>query len=495
MELHCLLPTKSCLSIKGKPSIPKIRTGKLPPGPLKLPLIGHLHHLLGMPHHSFRDLAKEHGPLMYLELGEVPTVVVTSPKVAKEMMKTNELMFVDRPLNLATKIMSYECMDVIMAPYGDYWKQVRKICMMELLGHKRVQSFWSVREEEVTSLVGRISNMVGSPVNLSQSIISVTNDITARATFGKAFKDRDAFLVLMKEVIRLAAGFDIADLYPSMKFLEALSGTRTKLEKTHLEVDKMLDVVINDHINNKNRIKNENGEFEEDLVDVLLRVQASNELDMPISMDNVKGVILDMFTGGSDTSSTAIEWAFSELLKNPEAMAKAQAEVREVFNGKKRIEQEDMNQLRYIKLVVKETLRMHPPAPLLIPRECSATCEIDGYEIPEKARIIINAWAIGRDPENWSDPDSFKPERFEDISSDYRGNDYRYTPFGSGRRICPGILFAIANVELPIALLLYHFDWKLANGVKSEDLDMTESFGATVRRKNDLYVIPTPYTF
>lgn len=226
---------------------------------------------------------------MYLELGEVPTVVVTSPQVLLEMMKTNELMFVDRSQNLATKIMSYECMDVVMAPYGDYWKHVKKICMMELLSPNKVQSFWSVREEEVSKLVGSISKMVGSPVNLSDRIFSLTNDITARATFGNTCKDKQAFLALMQEVIQLAGGFNIADLFPSLKFLETMSGTRRKLESTHAKVDKMLDRIIDEH---RRRFGDENAELEEDLVDVLLRLQASSNLDMPITMDNVKAVLL-----------------------------------------------------------------------------------------------------------------------------------------------------------------------------------------------------------
>nr|XP_011468535.1 PREDICTED: cytochrome P450 71D9-like [Fragaria vesca subsp. vesca] len=147
----------------------------------------------------------------------------------------------------------------------------------------------------------------------------------------------------------------------------------------------------------------------------------------------------------------------------------------------------------YLKLVIQEVLRLHTPGPLLLPRECGERCEIDGYEIPVKTKVIVNAWAIGRDPNYWSEPETFNPERFLDTSIDYQGTYFEYIPFGAGRRMCPGILYGLASVELPLAMLLYHFDWKLPNGMKNEDLDMTEEFAAVVQRKQDLHLIPTPY--
>ncbi|PIA58212.1 hypothetical protein AQUCO_00500268v1 [Aquilegia coerulea] len=463
----------------------------LPPGPSKLPLIGHLHHLIGgLPHHLFKDLAKKHGPIMYLKLGQIPAVVISSPSVAEEMMKTHDLNFADRPLNLATQIFTYNCKDVVMAPYGEYWRQLRKICVSELLSAKRAQSFWSVREEEVSSLIGTISLLAGSHINLSERILLLINDIVARAAFGKTCKDKEAFISIMKEGISFASGFTIADFYPSLKFLEVVSGARPKIEKMHQKIDKILNHIIREHKENRMAI---GGQVEEDLVDVLLRIQEGGELEFPITLDNVKAVILDMFSAGSETSATTIEWAFSELLRNPRVMEKTQTEVRRIFNGKQKIDQADMIELNYLRLVIKETLRLHPALPMLVPRQCRKRCELEGYEVPLGCQVLVNTWAMGRDPRNWKDPESFEPERFQDLSIDYIGTNFAYIPFGAGRRICPGMLFGIANVELPLALLLYHFDWKIANGIRPEELDMTEVFGAAVRRKENLYVIPTSY--
>jgi cytochrome P450 len=174
-------------------------------------------------------------------------------------------------------------------------------------------------------------------------------------------------------------------------------------------------------------------------------------------------------------------------------MKKAQDEVREIFNMKGIVGENCINELKYLKSVVKETLRLHPPGPLLLPRECGQACEIDGYHIPIKSKVIVNAWAIGRDPKYWTEPERFYPERFIGSSIDYKGSNFEYIPFGAGRRICPGSTFGLINVEMALALMLYHFDWRLPDGIKGEDLDMTELFGATIKRKDDLYLIPTAY--
>lgn len=182
----------------------------------------------------------------------------------------------------------------------------------------------------------------------------------------------------------------------------------------------------------------------------------------------------------------------AELMKNPRVMAKAQNEIRQAFKGKKTIKECEIGILKYLKLVVKETLRLHPPN-CIIPRACREEFEIDGYHIPLNAVILVNVWAIGRDPKRWKNPESFIPERFEGNPIDYSGTHFEYIPFGSGKRMCPGIAFGVASIELILARLLYHFVWKLPPGVSSNDLDMSESDGAAVSRKTSLCLIATPY--
>ncbi|EOY12074.1 Cytochrome P450 [Theobroma cacao] len=472
----------------------RFRTNNLlPPGPWKLPVIGNMHQLAGsLPHHSLSDLAKKYGPLMHLQLGEVSNIIVSSPETAAEVMKTHDILFANRPYLLCANIVSYNATDIAFSPYGAYWRQLRKICTLEMLTSKRVQSFSPIREEEVSKLVRAISSKAGSPVNLSKMLYSLTYEIVSRTAFGGKCKDKGEFTLLFREAIKLGAGFTVSDLFPSVKLLQFLNGLRPKLERLHQKVDKILENVINEHKASKGMAKSGEGESD-DLVDVLLTLQEHGNLEFPLTTDNIKAVLLDIFIAGSDTSFTAVEWAMSEMLKNPRVLQKAQAEVRQVFNRKGDVDGEGLHELEYLKLVINETLRLHPPIPLLLPRECSERCKINGYDIPVKSKVIINAWAIGRNPDYWTEAERFYPERFLNSSIDYKGAHFEFIPFGAGRRMCPGMLYGIANVELPLAQLLYHFDWELPGGRKIEDLDMDEVFGAVVRRKNDLCLVPIPY--
>ncbi|XP_012465548.1 cytochrome P450 71D10 [Gossypium raimondii] len=459
-------------------------TQKLIPGPRKLPLIGNFHQLAGpgLLHRTLRDLATKHGPIMHLQLGQVSTVVVSSAEMAKEIMKTHDIVFANRPFLVVSMITTYECTDIAFSPYGNYWRHLRKICTEELLSAARVNSFQSIREEEVLNLIETIKSNEGLAVNLSEKVFSMSYGITARAAFGKKCKNQDAFVSVISEESKVNSGFLVSEFFPSLKFLDVVSGLKHRVEKIHGEADRILGNIVNDHKESIAKGKRE------DLVDVLLRLQENGEV--PLTDNNIKAIIFDIFGGGSETSASVVEWAMSEMIKNPRVMTKAQAEVRQVFQGKGNVDETGIHQLKYLKCVIKETLRLHPVFPLLLPRECSQNCEINGFEIPSKTRVIINAWAIGRDPNHWVEPEKFEPERFINSSVDFVGTNFEFIPFGAGRRICPGILFAVPNVELPLAQLLFHFDWKLP---KQEDIDMTEEFGLSVRRKTELMLIPTPY--
>ncbi|CAN1794049.1 Costunolide synthase [Linum perenne] len=387
----------------------------LPPGPRKLPLIGNLHHLAtsSLPHRRLNELAKQYGPLMHLQLGEIPTVVISSPEVAKQFMKTHDLNFCTRPLSPASAIIFYGGRDIGFAPYGDYWKHMRKICAVDLLSAKRVRSFVPVIEEEIDNLRRLIFRSDGQVVNMSRMVKSLGNSFTCRAAFG------------MKE--------------------------------------------------------------EEDLVDVLLNIGEKNPaavLGFPFSNVEIKAVLTDIILAGSDTWTVLVEWALSELIKNPSVMNKAQEEVRQAFDEKGKIEESKLGELHYLQLVIKETA---------VPREARETVMIDGYRVPAKTRVIVNLWAIGRYPNHWTEPDKFDPERFINSPVDFKGRNFELIPFGAGRRICPGMLYAVTVINFVLANLLYHFDWNLPHGMKPEDVDLTERFGFEVRLKNDLVLIPKPY--
>ncbi|TYH87175.1 hypothetical protein ES332_D01G098200v1 [Gossypium tomentosum] len=438
----------------------------LPPAPWKLPLVGHLHLLMfSLPHHRLTELAKRHGSLMHLQLGELSHIVVSSPDAAKEVMKTHDINFATRPYLLVAEIIGYNFSDIGFAPYGDTWRQLRKVCTLELL---RLE------------------------INLGEMLCNSSYNITLRTAFAARCKQHDAFISIARNLVEAAGGFSITDLFPSIKLLPMISGMRAKLERWHQDLDAMLESIIEEH-RARNANTKDSDDVTDDLVDVLLNLQDDGGLEFPLRTENIKAVILDMLIAGTETSSTAVEWAMSEMIKNPRILEKAQAEVRQVYDRTGDVNEADLHELKYLKLVMKETLRLHPPVPLLLPRESRERCEINGYAIPAKTKVIVNAWAIGRDSNYWNEAERFYPERFIDSSVDYKGTNFEFIPFGAGRRICPGMSYGMAVVELSLAQLLYHFDWKLPNGMKNEDLDMTEIFGATAGRKRDLRLIPIPY--
>lgn len=199
----------------------------------------------------------------------------------------------------------------------------------------------------------------------------------------------------------------------------------------------------------------------------------------------------NIIIAGTDTSAATVVWAMSELVRNPGIMKTAQDEVRRVIGSKIKVEESDLAQLQFLKLVLKETFRLHPPVPLLLPRETIRHCMINGYDILPKTLVFVNAAAIGRDPECWKNPDEFMPERFVDSEVDYKGQHFELIPFGAGRRICPGILFGTAVVELTMANLLYYFNWEFPSGMNKQNMDMSEAPGITTRKKTDLLLVAT----
>ncbi|KAL4581269.1 hypothetical protein LXL04_017480 [Taraxacum kok-saghyz] len=460
----------------------------LPPGPRKLPIIGNLHQIdLALPHRGFLDVAKKYGPIMSVQIGQVPMIVISSPKLAEEALKTNDLAIASRPYLKIADLVMYGGIDVVFGRYGDYWRQMKKLMTTELLSVKKVQSFMVVRKQEIDGLMETIRSRCGEPVRLYRMLTKVNNTIICKSLFGNNCRQQDDLIEAMDEVTLLGSSFLIVDLFPKLGFLSGLSGTNTKLKNLHKKIDNMYNEIFEDR-----RIKRKTtGTLEDDLTDVLFNLKEQGGLRFPITDNNIKAIFTNLIIGGTDTSALTVSWAMTELMRNPHIMKKAQTEVREAFKGEKSVIETELHKLVYIKLIIKETLRLHHTTPLLLPRECREQCQIGGYDIPVKMRIVINAFACGIDPESWDDPETFRPERFEKSSHDFYGTNFDYIPFGAGRRMCPGITFGLANVEQTFAKLLFHFNWQLPDGMQPKDIDMSENFGGTLTKKEPLEVIPT----
>ncbi|XP_031405581.1 cytochrome P450 71A25-like [Punica granatum] len=494
---------------------------RVPPSPPTLPVIGNLHQLGTYPHKTLQTLSRRYGPFMLVHMGRAPALIVSSARLAGEVMKTHDIAFSDRPLWSTARRLLYDGKDVSLAPYGEYWRQMRSLCVLQLLNNKRVQSFSSVREEELALLVKRIGDASPTPVDMSDAFATLTNGVVCRAALGRKYGEDEAigrrFKTLLAEFVGLLGAFNVGDLIPSLGWINKLNGLDKKVERVAKEFDDFLEQVVEEHVsklnkpyqqeerkynnddNNSTRNNNDSdgdGDSDnKDFVDVLLEFQRGNLAGFPLSKLSIKAIILDIFAAGTDTTYTVLEWAMTELLKHPKVMENLQREVREVAKGRLNITDEDLDRLRYLNAVVKETLRLHPPLPLLFPRAVTRDVTINGYDVAAGTMVITNAWAIGRDPDSWGpNPDEFKPERFLGNPVDYKGQNFELIPFGAGRRGCPGIAFAMAMDNFVLANLMLRFDWALPPGMRAEDLDMTQCTGLTIHRKVPLLAVATPYS-
>ncbi|RVX15119.1 Cytochrome P450 83B1 [Vitis vinifera] len=315
-----------------------------------------------------------------------------------------------RSSSLGQQRLSYNGLDLAFAPYDGYWREMRKICVLHPFSSKRVQSFRSIREVEVSRMIEKFSKSASAAklTDLSETVMLLTSNIICRTAFGKRYEDkgydRSRFHGLLNDAQAMMGSFFFTDHFPSMGWVDKLTG---------------------------------------------LIAQTGEEF---------QGIGFDVFVAGTDPGAATLVWAMAEVTKNPGGKKKAQEELRTVFGRKGFVDEDDLHKLPYLKALVKETLRVHPPAPLLLPKETLENCTIDGYDIPPKTLVFVNAWAIGRDPEAWENPEEILPERFLSSSVDFKGQDYELISFSVGRRGCPGIHLGVVTVELALANLLYSFD-------------------------------------
>ena len=201
-------------------------------------------------------------------------------------------------------------------------------------------------------------------------------------------------------------------------------------------------------------------------------------------------MLQDLFAAGTDTTSSTLEWAMAELLHNPETLLKARMELLQTIGQDKQVKESDITRLPYVQAVVKETFRLHPAVPFLLPRRVEEDTDIEGFTVPKNAQVLVNAWAIGRDPNTWENPNSFVPERFLGLDMDVKGQNFELIPFGAGRRICPGLPLAIRMVHLMLASLIHSYDWKLEDGVTPENMNMEERYGISLQKAQPLQALP-----
>ncbi|KAH6788571.1 hypothetical protein C2S51_003577 [Perilla frutescens var. frutescens] len=434
----------------------------LPPSPPKLPILGNLHQLGTSPRYNLQRLAAKYGPLVLVHVGCVPVLIVSSAAAAREIMRTHDLNFASRP---QYRKINFETTGVAFAPYSEYWRRAKRIFAVQLLNNKRVQSFRSVREEATYHLMKKIKESQG-PVNLSFMFSEFTNYGICKSAFGTTYS------------------------LPWLSWIDRVIGYDEKAKKIAKGLDDFLEGVIQERLKAQNNpsFLEKNGE---NFLDIMLEIYNAKTEDCSIDRSSIKEIILETFVAGTESSAVVLEWAMTKLLQHPKVMEKLQKEVREIVGDKQFISDVEIEKMHYLKAVVKETFRYHPPVPLLLPRISKNDVKINGYDVPAGTVAISNVWAIGRDPTCWDKPEKFEPERFLNSTIDFKGVDFELIPFGAGRRGCPGIAFSIASIELVLANLMHKFNWKLAYGVKAEDLDMRECHGAIAHRVVPLHAVAT----
>ncbi|KAL6650983.1 hypothetical protein ACP70R_009908 [Stipagrostis hirtigluma subsp. patula] len=477
--------------------------GHLPPSPPALPVLGHLHLVgLSLPHVSLRSLAKKHGPdLMLLRLGAMPVLVVSSPRAAEAVLRTHDHVFASRPHSLAVKIIMYGPCDVGFAPYGDYWRQLRKLITTHLLSVKKVRSFYLACQEEVSMVMSRIGEAAaaGVAVNMSELLGSFSNDLMCRAVMGRSYRSEGRnklFRELVADTSPLIAGFNVEEFFPFLARFGVLSKVvRAKSERVKRRWDDLLDRLIDDHESKYDDTSASDPKDGDDFIHVLLSVRQ----EYGLTREQMKAILLDLFLAGIDTTSSALEFTMAELIRTPRVMKKLQAEVRSCIpKEQEAVNEASLADMAYLRAVIKESLRLHPVAPLILPHFSTVSCSIDGYTIPPGVLVLVNAWAMARDARYWEDAEEFVPERFVgggramDVS--FKGNDFQFVPFGAGRRICPGMNFGVAAVEAMLANLVRRFEWELPPGQEGRGIDMSEVFDLVVHRKEKLLLVPKSCT-
>ncbi|XP_043694266.1 geraniol 8-hydroxylase-like [Telopea speciosissima] len=480
----------------------------LPPGPLGLPILGHLPFIGTELHRSFAKFAETYGPIMKLRLGSKLCIVVTSSSLAKEIFKDNDTIFANHDVPAVGNISSYGGVNMVWSPYGDHWRMLRKVCVSELLNHKRLEAFYGLRRREICNMLRQLYSYSGTPVDVGEEMFLTTFNIITSMLWGDTLEGEEGRRTtvevrgIMDRAVMLFGEPNISDLFPALAWFD-IQGIGRRMKNTVSWFDQMLDSVIDERLKTdgeRRKVEDDVRKQNKDFLQVLLhQLNLKAKEGVPnktpsLTITHIKSLLLDVMGAGTKSTSSVVEWAMAELLKHPNIMTKAQEEIEEVVGLNNIVEESHLPKLHYLHGVVKEVLRLHPPAPFLIPRCPSESCTIGGFMVPKGSKVMVNAWAIQRDPIAWENPLEFKPERFlrssiGDDEYDFSGKDFRYIPFGSGRRVCVGIPMAERMVPYLLASILHSFKWELPKGV---ELDMSDKFGLELKKATPLVAIPSP---
>jgi cytochrome P450 len=468
------------------------------------PIIGHLHLLGGnaLPHRVLSNLADTCGPIFTFKLGVHQALVVSDAEMAKECFTTNDKVLASRPKSLVSVIMGYNYAMFPLSPYGEYWRQVRKMVTVELLSQRRVEMLTHVRVSEVRTFMKdtyeaclrnkEVADSDTVKVEMREFFANLVLNIITRTISGMRFspgdKEADEIHEVVRKFFEFLGTFVVSDFIPYVKFLD-LGGHAKGMKLAAKEMDDIIEGWLKEH-----KKRRESNEVKQDFMDILISVVEGASKDEFPGYDHdtiIRSTSLVMITAGFDSTAVTLTWAIVLLLNNPETLKLAQEEL-DLHVGRERlVDESDIKHLVYLQAIIKETLRLYPPAPISITHESTDDCIAGGYTVPKGTLFIANLWKLHRDPNVWSEPNQFRPERFltDKKGIDLKGQHYELLPFGSGRRMCPGVSFALQSLHITLASLIQGFEL-----AKSSDgpVDTSEIFRLTNNKASPLDVLLSP---
>ncbi|XP_030926572.1 cytochrome P450 81Q32-like isoform X1 [Quercus lobata] len=445
----------------------------LPPSPPSLPILGHLHLLKKPLHRTFHRLSQKYGHVFSLRFGSKLVVIISSPSAVEECFTKNDIVLANRPRFSVGRHLGYNYTTMVSAPYGDHWRNLRRISALEIFSTNRLNMFLGIRRDEIKHLLHKLSNNSTqgfAKVELKSMFSELTFNIIMRMVGGKRYYGEDVkdveearqFREIMNEIVKLAGASNPGEFVAVLRWIDH-GGLEKKLKGLAKRTDVFLQSLI-DEVRNKEEEGNT-------MIDHLLSLQKSQPEYYTDQI--IKGLMMVLILAGTDTSAVILEWVMSNLINHPDVLKKARVDLDNQIGQEKLIDELDVSKLHYLQCIISETFRLYPAAPLLVPHFSSNDCTIGGYDIPRDTILLVNAWAIHRDPELWEDTTSFKPERFEIGECD----PYKLMPFGLGRRACPGAGLAQRTISLTLGSLIQCFEWER---VTNEKVDMTEGNGITM---------------
>ncbi|XP_038905910.1 cytochrome P450 705A5-like [Benincasa hispida] len=474
--------------------------GRRPPSPPALPLIGHLHHFSPSVCKSFHNLAARYGNLLFLRLGRVRCVVVSSASYAAEIYKNQDINFSSRPKFAFGDELPYAKAGFFAAEYGDYWRFMKKLTMTELLSQRQVERSRGVRREEMLKLLRKLweCGEKKEAVDLGAELVKLTNNSTCRLVMstrcsGDDDDEAEKIRLLVKETFEMASKVAFGDVFgwPLERLAFWMFGRHAK--DVTMRYDEILEKILRQH---EERAREEGLDREDtDLMDILLKVYQDHNAEFNITRTNIKAFLLDLFLGGTGTSTEVSQWAMAELLNHPKVLNKLRNEINSVVGTTRVVGEDDLPNLPYLQAVVKEALRLYPAVPIAM-RACRQDCKIDGFDIPKDTMVAVNLFDIMRDPKIWQNPNEFDPERFTgDVRYEIKGQQsFDFVPFGGGRRACPGSTLAFSFISNVIAAMVQCFDWKVIgrddNGDGRSKVNMEIGAAFTLPMANPLLCVP-----